>query len=163
MHKAPSYPAVSRDNRHLQIGCYQAHAIGSCVERPTWEVDVCIVRVWYPIPTREDSQRAGAGGSHRRKDQYWHSSTLRTRMGNVLRRIGLWRWMSHRYPACVTLGATYSFSIRLPTICTNNLAKYEAVRKGMELLLEAGPEAVEIFGDLKLVICDIQVFRVKTH
>jgi ribonuclease HI len=40
----------------------------------------------------------------------------------------------------------------LPTPCTNNLAKYEAVRKGMELLLEAGVEAVEIFGDSKLVI-----------
>jgi hypothetical protein len=34
-------------------------------------------------------------------------------------------------------GATYSFSIRLPTACTNNLAEYEAVRKGMELLLKA--------------------------
>jgi hypothetical protein len=49
-------------------------------------------------------------------------------------------------------GATYSFSIRLPTACTNNLAEYEAVRKGMELLLEAGAEVVEIFGDSKLVI-----------
>jgi hypothetical protein len=49
-------------------------------------------------------------------------------------------------------GTTYSFSIRLPTPCTNNLAKYEAVHKGMELLLEAGEEAVEVFGDSKLVI-----------
>jgi hypothetical protein len=49
-------------------------------------------------------------------------------------------------------GATYSFSIRLPTPCTNNLAEYEAVHKGMELLLEAGVEAVEVFGDSKLVI-----------
>jgi hypothetical protein len=49
-------------------------------------------------------------------------------------------------------GATYSFSIRLPVACTNNLAEYEAVRKGMELLLEAGAEAVEVFGDSKLVI-----------
>jgi hypothetical protein len=38
--------------------------------------------------------------------------------------------------------ATYSFSIRLPTACTNNLVEYEAVRKGMELLLEAGAEAL---------------------
>jgi hypothetical protein len=65
-----SYPAISRDYCHLQIGCYQAHAIGSCVERLTWKVDVCIVRVRYPIPTREGSQRASAGRSHRRKDQY---------------------------------------------------------------------------------------------
>jgi hypothetical protein len=49
-------------------------------------------------------------------------------------------------------GATYSFSIRLPTACTNNLEEYEAVRKGTELLLEAGAEAVEIFGDSKLMI-----------
>jgi ribonuclease HI len=52
-------------------------------------------------------------------------------------------------------GASYSFSIRLPTACTNNLVEYEAVRKGMELLLEAGAEAVEIFGDSKLVISQL--------
>jgi hypothetical protein len=39
-------------------------------------------------------------------------------------------------------GVAYSFSIRLPTPCTNNLVEYEAVRKGMELLLEAGAKAV---------------------
>ncbi|KAK1606476.1 hypothetical protein QYE76_030149 [Lolium multiflorum] len=49
-------------------------------------------------------------------------------------------------------GTEYSFSIRLSTPCTNNVAEYEAVRKGMELLLEAGAEAVELFGDSKLVI-----------
>ena len=48
--------------------------------------------------------------------------------------------------------ATYSFSIRMTAPCTNNLVEYEAVRKGMELLLEASAEAVEIFGDSKLVI-----------
>ena len=52
-------------------------------------------------------------------------------------------------------GATYSFSIRVTTPCTNNLVEYEAVRKGMELLLEAGAEAVEIFGDSKLVISQL--------
>jgi ribonuclease HI len=52
-------------------------------------------------------------------------------------------------------GATYSFSIRLPATCTNNLAEYEAVHKGMELLLEAGAEAVEVFGDTKLVISQL--------
>ncbi|KAK1694107.1 hypothetical protein QYE76_010804 [Lolium multiflorum] len=40
----------------------------------------------------------------------------------------------------------------LSTPCTNNVAEYEAIRKGMELLLEAGAEAVELFGDSKLVI-----------
>jgi ribonuclease HI len=52
-------------------------------------------------------------------------------------------------------GATYSFSIRLPTACTNNLAEYEAVCKGMELLLEVRAEAVEIFEDPKLVISQL--------
>jgi ribonuclease HI len=48
-------------------------------------------------------------------------------------------------------GVTYSFPIRLPTPCTNNLAEYEAVRRGMELLLKAIVEAVEVFVDSKLV------------
>jgi ribonuclease HI len=52
-------------------------------------------------------------------------------------------------------GATYSFSIRLPTTYTNNLAEYEAVHKGMELLLEARAEVVEVFGDSKLVISQL--------
>ena len=34
-------------------------------------------------------------------------------------------------------GETYSFSIKMATPCTNNLVEYEAIRKGMELLLEA--------------------------
>jgi ribonuclease HI len=52
-------------------------------------------------------------------------------------------------------GVTYSFSIRLPAPCTNNLAEYEVVRRGMELLLKAGAEAVEVFGDSKLVISQL--------
>jgi ribonuclease HI len=52
-------------------------------------------------------------------------------------------------------GATYSFSIKLPAPCNNNLAEYEAVHKGMELLIEAGAEAVEVFGDSKLVISQL--------
>jgi ribonuclease HI len=52
-------------------------------------------------------------------------------------------------------GAAYSFSIRLPTPCTNNLAEYEVVRKGMKLLLETGAEVVEIFSDSKLVISQL--------
>jgi ribonuclease HI len=52
-------------------------------------------------------------------------------------------------------GVTYSFSIRLPAPCTNNLAEYEAVHRGMELVSEAGAEAVEIFGDSKLVISQL--------
>jgi ribonuclease HI len=52
-------------------------------------------------------------------------------------------------------GVTYSFLVRLHAPCTNNLAEYEVVRKGMELLLEAGVEAVEIFGDSKLMISQL--------
>jgi hypothetical protein len=63
----------------------------------------------------------------------------------------MWR----RHPAGVTSGVTYSFSIRLPAPCTNNLAEYEAVCKEMELLLEAGAEVVEVFGDSKLVISQL--------
>jgi ribonuclease HI len=53
------------------------------------------------------------------------------------------------------LGVTYSFSVRLPAPCTNNLAEYEAVRRGVELLLEACVEAVEVFGDSKLVVSQV--------
>jgi ribonuclease HI len=52
-------------------------------------------------------------------------------------------------------GVTYSFLVRLPAPRTNNLAEYEAVRRGMELLLEAGVEAVEVFGDSKLVVSQL--------
>jgi hypothetical protein len=52
-------------------------------------------------------------------------------------------------------GVMYSFSIGLPAPCTNNLAEYEAVHRGMELLLEAGAEAVEVFGNSKLVISQL--------
>jgi ribonuclease HI len=52
-------------------------------------------------------------------------------------------------------GVTYSFSIRLPAPCTNNLAEYEALHGGMELVSEARAEAVEVFGDSKLVISQL--------
>jgi ribonuclease HI len=52
-------------------------------------------------------------------------------------------------------GATYSFLIRFPTPCTNNLAEYEAVRRRMELLLEAGAEVVKVYRDSKLVISQL--------
>jgi ribonuclease HI len=52
-------------------------------------------------------------------------------------------------------GVTYSFSISLPAPCTNNLAEYEAVCRGVELLVEAGAEAVEVFRDSKLVISQL--------
>jgi hypothetical protein len=61
-------------------------------------------------------------------------------------------------------GVTYSFSVRLPAPCTNNLAEYEAVRRGMELLLEASVEAVEVFGDSKLVVSQLtEEYRCKSE
>jgi ribonuclease HI len=56
-------------------------------------------------------------------------------------------------------GVTYSFSIRLPAPCTNTLVEYEAVCRGMELLFEAGAEAVEVFGDSKLVISQLMEYK----
>jgi ribonuclease HI len=63
--------------------------------------------------------------------------------------------MWHRRPVVSPQGVTYSLSVRLPAPCTNNLAEYEEVHRGMELLLEAGVEAVEVFGDSKLVVSQL--------
>jgi ribonuclease HI len=63
--------------------------------------------------------------------------------------------MWHRHPACVASGGNIFFFSQVACPCTNNLAEYEAVRKGMELLLEAGVEAVEVFGDSKLTISQL--------
>jgi hypothetical protein len=61
-------------------------------------------------------------------------------------------------------GVTYSFSIRLPAPCTNNLAEYEVVCMGMELLVEASAEAIEVFGDSKLVISQLtEEYRCKSE
>jgi ribonuclease HI len=60
-------------------------------------------------------------------------------------------------------GVTCSFSVRLPAPCTNNLAEYEVVCRGMELLLEAGVEVVEVFGDSKLVVSQLtEEYRCKS-
>jgi ribonuclease HI len=62
------------------------------------------------------------------------------------------------------LGVAYSFLIRLPAPCTNNLAEYEAVHRGMELHLEAGGEAVEVSVDSKLVISQLmQEYRCESE
>jgi ribonuclease HI len=52
-------------------------------------------------------------------------------------------------------GVMYSFSIRLLAPYTNNLTEYEAVHRGVELLLEAGAEVVEVFGNSKMVISQL--------
>jgi ribonuclease HI len=63
--------------------------------------------------------------------------------------------MWHRHPACIASWGNVFFFNRLPTPCTNNLVEYEAVRRGMELLSEAGAEAIEVFGASKLVISQL--------
>jgi ribonuclease HI len=49
-------------------------------------------------------------------------------------------------------GARYEFSIHLESRCTNNQIEYEALCKGLELLLDAGAKAMEVFIDSKVAI-----------
>jgi hypothetical protein len=44
LHKVVSYPALCRGNHYLQVRHHQAYVVGSCVERPTQEVDVHTVK-----------------------------------------------------------------------------------------------------------------------
>jgi ribonuclease HI len=138
----------------LQIGRHQAYAVGSYVKRTTREVDVRTIRIQYPVSAREGSQETSIGRPHRRKNT--NITTLSTRA---------WA-MYFDGSACedgcgigILLvsprGVTYSFLVRLHVPCTNNLVEYEAVRNGMELLLEAGAEVVEVFRDSKLVISQL--------
>ena len=71
MYKASSYFALGGNNCCMQIGCHKAHTVGSCPESPTWKMDVCIVRIRYPISACKGSQGAGTGGSHCRQGQHW--------------------------------------------------------------------------------------------
>ena len=49
-------------------------------------------------------------------------------------------------------GAQYEFAFRISERRTNNQTEYEALCKGLELLLEVGAEAVEAFGDSRVAI-----------
>ena len=49
-------------------------------------------------------------------------------------------------------GMVYQFVFRLVSKLTNNRTEYEAICRGLELLLDAGAEMVEAFGDLRVVI-----------
>ena len=46
----------------------------------------------------------------------------------------------------------YDFAFRLASKLTNNHTEYEAIYRGLELLLDAGAEVIQIFGDSKVVI-----------
>jgi hypothetical protein len=61
--------------------------------------------------------------------------------------------MWHKYPSCVASWGNVFFFNQITYRLHNNLAEYEAVHKGMELLLEVGAEAVEFFWRFK--ICDL--------
>jgi hypothetical protein len=155
MHKVAAHLALCRDNHYLQIGHHQAYVVGSHVERLAWEMDVHAVRIRYSVPTRKVvmgqaladliAERINsniATLSVRAWAMYFDGSACEDGCGIGILLVSPW-------------GITYYFSIILPAPCTNNLAEYEAVRKGMELLVEAGAEAVEVFGDLKLVISQL--------
>jgi ribonuclease HI len=64
--------------------------------------------------------------------------------------------MWHRHPACIaSRGGNIFFFNQVACPCTNNLAEYEVVHRGMELLVEVGAEAVKVFGNSKLVISQL--------
>ena len=44
-------------------------------------------------------------------------------------------------------GASIEFAFPTEPMITNNQAEYEAILKGLQLLLEVKAEAIEIFGD----------------
>jgi len=49
-------------------------------------------------------------------------------------------------------GRKYEFSLPIVAMSTNNQVEYQALIKGLELLREIHPDAIEIFGDSMLVI-----------
>jgi ribonuclease HI len=51
--------------------------------------------------------------------------------------------------------ASFDFSSRLKTYCTNNQAEYEALLFGLELLNYMGVKHVKAFGDSQLVVQQI--------
>jgi hypothetical protein len=70
LHKVAAHLTLCRDNHYLQIGHHQAYAVGSCVERPTQEMDACAVRIQYSVSTRIGSQGTSIGRPDHRKNQY---------------------------------------------------------------------------------------------
>jgi len=49
-------------------------------------------------------------------------------------------------------GGLIPYSFSLLEICSNNVAKYEAVIIGLELALEMRIDQLEVFGDSQLII-----------
>jgi hypothetical protein len=141
LYKAASYLAICRNDCHMQIRRYQAHAIGSCVERPIQKGRLSEFDIRYQ-PTKAVKGQALA-------------DLIAKSINTDIAALSVCAWaMYFDGSACgdgcgigILLvsprGAAYSFSIRLPTPCTNNLAEYEAVRKGMELLLEGGVRGID--------------------
>ena len=94
-------------------------------------MDVCIVKIQYPISTCKGSQGQAL------------ADLIADRVNTDVSALFVRAWaMFFDGSACddgcgveillvLPRGATYSFSIRMATPCTNNLVEYEAVRKGM--------------------------------
>ncbi|KAI5351009.1 hypothetical protein L3X38_003900 [Prunus dulcis] len=53
------------------------------------------------------------------------------------------------------MGIKHCYSFQLDFQCTNNIAKYEALIIGLEMLIELGVQYVEILGDSMLVLKQI--------
>jgi ribonuclease HI len=155
LHKVASHLALCRDNRYLQIGQHQAYAAAPMLKGRLrkWMFALSEFNIRYQ-PAKVVKGQALA-------------DLIIERINTNIATLSLRVWaMYFDGSACedgcgigILLvspqGVTYSFSIRLPAPCTNNLAKYEAVHRGMELLVKAGVEAVEVFGDSKLVISQL--------
>ncbi|XP_015970564.1 uncharacterized protein LOC107494047 [Arachis duranensis] len=54
-------------------------------------------------------------------------------------------------------GEPSKFLFELNYSCSNNVAEYEALIMGLELLLERGVKNVKIFGDSQLVVCQVSL------
>jgi hypothetical protein len=125
LYKASSYLAICRNDCHLQIGCYQAHAIASCVERPTrkvvlkdrlekWMFALSEFDIQYQ-PTKAVKGQALADLIAERINTdiaalSMHAWTMYfDRSACGVRQIGLWGRMWYRYPARVASGGSIFF------------------------------------------------------
>jgi ribonuclease HI len=70
----------------------------------------------------------------------------------IFRWVILWKRLCYRHSSYITWGASFEFSLPIPSTSTNNQAEYEVVLKGIKLLREIKADAAEIFGDSMLVV-----------
>ena len=53
-------------------------------------------------------------------------------------------------------GEYYLFTAKLDFNCTNNVAEYEAYTIGLQAVIDKGIKALEVYGDLTLVIYQLR-------